>query len=130
MEADRLLESLGPFGLFQVLFFLCVSFIYMRGAWPVMAILFLGGDPGHHCKVHISRLNVMQGSCLVVKLKARYMSQGQIQSKVHVSWSNSKQGSCFKVKWSNSKQGSYLKVKFKARFKFLVRFKARFMSQG
>ncbi|XP_078315076.1 organic cation transporter protein-like [Crassostrea virginica] len=54
MEADRLLESLGPFGLFQVLFFLCVSFIYMRGAWPVMAILFLGGDPGHHCKIPVN----------------------------------------------------------------------------
>ncbi|XP_048735991.2 solute carrier family 22 member 4-like [Ostrea edulis] len=51
MDADRILESLGRFGLFQILFFLCVSFIYMRGAWPVMVILFLGGDPGHHCKV-------------------------------------------------------------------------------
>ncbi|XP_062583415.1 organic anion transporter 3-like, partial [Saccostrea cucullata] len=26
----------------------------MRGAWPVMAILFLGGDPGHHCKVPVN----------------------------------------------------------------------------
>lgn len=51
MNADQVLESLGRFGTFQVLFFLCVSFIYMRGAWPVMGILFLGGDPGHHCQV-------------------------------------------------------------------------------
>ncbi|XP_061167201.1 organic anion transporter 3-like [Saccostrea echinata] len=54
MDGDKILESLGRFGLFQVLFFLCVSFIYMRGAWPVMAILFLGGDPGHHCKVPVN----------------------------------------------------------------------------
>ncbi|XP_062584316.1 organic anion transporter 3-like [Saccostrea cucullata] len=54
MDGDKILESLGRFGLFQVLFFLCVSFIYMRGAWPVMAILFLGGDPGHHCTVPVN----------------------------------------------------------------------------
>lgn len=54
MNADQVLESLGRFGTFQVLFFLCVSFIYMRGAWPVMGILFLGGDPGHHCQVPVN----------------------------------------------------------------------------
>ncbi|KAK3099008.1 hypothetical protein FSP39_025214, partial [Pinctada imbricata] len=50
MDADAILTALGAHGRFQWLIFFALTFIYMRGAWPVLAILFIGGDPGHYCK--------------------------------------------------------------------------------
>ena len=49
MDADRVLQSLGRYGRFQILIFFCLSFIYMRGAWPVLASIFLGGKPEFSC---------------------------------------------------------------------------------
>lgn len=50
MDADRVLQSLGNYGRFQILVFLCLCFIYMRGAWPVLGSIFLGGVPDYSCK--------------------------------------------------------------------------------
>ena len=67
MDADRMLESLGRYGHFQILVFLCLSFIYMRGAWPVLASIFLGGAPGYSCAKLQDNQNktVTYGTCEV-----------------------------------------------------------------
>ncbi|OWF46968.1 organic cation transporter protein-like [Mizuhopecten yessoensis] len=51
MNADAILQKLGAYGRYQVLVFVSLAFVYMRGAWPVLASIFLAADPGHHCRV-------------------------------------------------------------------------------
>ncbi|XP_060073610.1 organic cation transporter protein-like [Ylistrum balloti] len=51
MNADAILEKLGAYGRYQVLVFVSLAFVYMRGAWPVLGSIFLAADPGHHCRV-------------------------------------------------------------------------------
>lgn len=67
MDADRVLQSLGNFGRFQILIFLSLSFIYMRGAWPVLASIFLGGKPEYSCAKLSDDQNksIIYGSCEV-----------------------------------------------------------------
>lgn len=66
MNADRLLQSLGNYGRFQILVFLCLSFIFMRGAWHVVGSIFLGGVPSYSCKKmsdNQSSIPIQYGAC-------------------------------------------------------------------
>ena len=51
MDADEILKKLGAYGRYQVLVFSSLCFVYMRGAWHVLASIFVAADPGHHCTV-------------------------------------------------------------------------------
>ncbi|KAJ8304802.1 hypothetical protein KUTeg_018385 [Tegillarca granosa] len=94
MEADEILQHMGGYGRFQGLVFLGLCFIYMRGAWPVMAILFLGGDPGHHCKIPVnSTLNqsipgkMVDGVWTYDKCKIYVPESGHNETQSCTSWS-------------------------------------------
>ncbi|XP_041370467.1 organic cation transporter protein-like [Gigantopelta aegis] len=49
MVIDDILENLGGCGRFQTLVYLVLSLIYMRGAWHVFAIVYLGDAGEHFC---------------------------------------------------------------------------------
>ena len=42
MEADDLLKAIGGRGRFQILVYISLCLVYMRGAWHAFAIMFLG----------------------------------------------------------------------------------------
>lgn len=69
MDADRLLQGLGNYGRFQILIFLCLSFIYMRGSWHVLAGIYLGGEPSYSCsKISDNQsLPVSYGLCEITR---------------------------------------------------------------
>ena len=58
MAVDDILENLGGCGRFQTLVYLILSLIYMRSAWHVFAIVYLGDAGEHFClSSHDSEFN-------------------------------------------------------------------------
>ncbi|XP_041364045.1 solute carrier family 22 member 21-like isoform X2 [Gigantopelta aegis] len=49
--SDDILTLLGGYGCFQMLVFVATGLVYMTGAWVTFAPIFLGYEPGHHCRV-------------------------------------------------------------------------------
>ena len=50
MHLDFLLESLGSFGRYQISIFLLLCLVCMRNSWNPFIVVFLAGEPPHHCK--------------------------------------------------------------------------------
>ncbi|XP_046545646.1 organic cation transporter protein-like [Haliotis rubra] len=49
MEVDDIMQLLGGYKPFQLVAYLCLGLLYMRGSWHVFSPMYLGFDPGHHC---------------------------------------------------------------------------------
>ena len=48
-EVDEVLNQLGGYGRYQVLLYVSLGLVNMRGAWHVFVSLFVGWTPQHHC---------------------------------------------------------------------------------
>ncbi|XP_041364028.1 organic cation transporter protein-like [Gigantopelta aegis] len=51
MTSDDILTLLGGYGRFQMLVFVETGLVYMSGCWFTFAPIYLGFEPGHHCRV-------------------------------------------------------------------------------
>lgn len=48
-DVEAVLDRLGGYGRYQVLFFLGLGLVNVRAAWHVFVSLFVGATPAHHC---------------------------------------------------------------------------------
>lgn len=49
MDPEDILGQLGGYGKFQVLVYLALGLVNMRGSWHVFITMFTGWTPPHHC---------------------------------------------------------------------------------
>ena len=54
MTSDDILNLIGGYGRFQILVFMATGLVYLSGGWFAFAPIFLGYDPGYHCRIPLN----------------------------------------------------------------------------